>query len=732
RSQTIYQEGDDQRGRQIVVEAGLLKFIDYYPATAGGQRLESIIQTDQIQAHHWHHAAIVINARADVQDYGFCAVLDGQVIDALPGAHLAGAIAPIAIGGLTFTPVIDPVATDLLASDPAVLKTGSWHTTAAGYLHDRGKLKGEKALTFPIGQPSGVYRLLLNYPADNPLAPRYANNVPVEITHGNGQETLSIDLRQGGTQPFELGVFELVSGESQVSVQTTDTEGLVAINGLQLVPLHYQDAAARPTPIDSSIQPADLLQGQIKEIRIWEAARSADDLWQTRHDITDVAPDLREHLLFHWDISALPNGLPDSLIQPLQLPEAPTYSNLSTTISLVELAAIAELYQETDVPIERLTVLWSGLRYFGNGDNQTLFDTLFNPRGTADDNLWLYTPSQPRLWQVGSTDPDARAIRSRLMAALRVSQTDLELMVAAVSQVTDLSTLSAVVLDGPYLTQLYRLRLLATLLKLSVADTLTLMARLQQEVGLNDLANLTLANVIALRERVAWMQDAGIDLAESEFLIYDQADRRVAPPFNNGSVIDTATDLLAQVQPILLTPTGLVSEDPIISDAGSRAVYKDLLAPVPDAKEITLTLPIPDSEDLQEITVAVILPSFEQYDNLRAMAQATRPPSSRELSEAEKEAELAREIQKLTDQGVDEAITLRLRALRRDVDASLLSALATLLDTTLERLEAIIAHTEGNTFSKGTLHSAQLLTELNAIAASRTFGQVRGSIKGAA
>ncbi|MEL6334893.1 MAG: LamG domain-containing protein, partial [Cyanobacteria bacterium J06626_26] len=142
RSQTIYQEGDDQRGLKIVVEAGLLKFIDYYPATAGGQRQENIIQTDQIQAHHWHHAAIVINARADVQDYGFCAVLDGQVIDALPGAHLAGAIAPIAIGGLTFTPVIDPVATDLLASDPAVLKTGSWHTTAAGYLHDRGKLKG--------------------------------------------------------------------------------------------------------------------------------------------------------------------------------------------------------------------------------------------------------------------------------------------------------------------------------------------------------------------------------------------------------------------------------------------------------------------------------------------------------------------------------------------------------------------------------------------------------------
>ena len=690
--------------------------------TAGGQRQENIIQTDQIQANHWHHAAIVINARADVQDYGFCAVLDGQVIDALPGAHLAGAIAPVSIGGLTFTPVIDPVATDLLASDPAVVKTGNWHTTADGYLHDRGKLKGEKALTFPVSQPSGVYRLLLNYPADNPLAPRYANNVPVEITHGSGQETLLIDLRQGGTQPFELGVFELVSGDSQVTVQTTDTEGLVAIDGLQLVPLHYQDVAVRPTLIDVSVQPADLLQGQIKEIRIWEAARSADDLWQTRHDITDVATDLREHLLFHWDISALPNGLPDSLIQPLRLPEAPTYSNLSPTISLVELAAIAELYRETEVPIERLTVLWSGLRYFGNGDNQTLFDTLFNPRGTADDNRWLYTPSQPRLWQVSSTDPDARAIRSRLMAALRVSQTDLELMVTAVSQVTDLSTLSAVVLDGPYLTQLYRLRLLATLLKLSVADTLTLMDRLQQEVGLNDLANLTLANVITLRERVQWMQDSGIDLAESEFLIYDQPDRRVAPPFNDGSVIDTATDLLPQVQTILLTPTGLVSEDPIISDAGSRAVYADLLS-LETSQEITLTLPIPDSEDLQEITVAVMLPNFEQYDNLRAMAQATRPPLSRELSEAEKEAELVREVQKLSDQGVDEAITLRLRALRRDVDASLLSALATLLDTTLERLEAIIAHTEGNTFSKGTLHSARLLEELNAIAATRTFNR---------
>ncbi|MEB3359020.1 MAG: LamG-like jellyroll fold domain-containing protein [Synechococcales bacterium] len=722
RSQVIYREGDADQGLSITLEAGVLIFRGYNRSVEVSA-WDNSITTDRVRARRWHHAVLVLNGRADVQDNGFCALLDGQMIGSLPGAQLGGAIAPIAIGGIAFTPRIEPAATDIPATATAVQKTGNWHTTAAGYLHDRGKLKGAKSLTFPISQPSGTYRLFLHYPTDNPLAPAQANNVPVTVTHGAGTTSLTLDLRQGGgDRPIELGVFELASGTPQVVLETTNTAGLVIVEKLRLVPLHYQQPAPPPTPLTTAIQTEDdWLDGQIKEVRIWEAVRLRDDLWQTRHDISTVDAALRQHLLFHWETQSLPADSP--AVQPLRLTERPSYRGMAATLSWPDLAAIVTLQRDTDLPLERLAVLWSSLRYFGNGDDLTLFDTLFNPRGTADSNRWNYFPSEPRRWQVSSTDPDQRAIRSRLMAAFRVSQADLNRMVAAVAGVENVTELEAVDLDGDTLTQLYRLALLTQVLDLSVPDVLILMARLQQEVGLNPLANLTLVDIAQLRERVTWMQESGIDLTEYEFLVANQPDRRIAPPYNDGSLVDIATDVLAQVQPILLSPTTLVSQDPIISEGVARAVYDDLLRPTDgeaQAEEVTLTLPISDGEGLQ-ITLAVLSPRFDQYDNRQVILTALGYDSLADQADREALAALASSI--------TEAVTDRLRGLHRDLDTSLTNALATLLDTSADRLEAIFDRTEGNFYGNSQLKSAALLRVLNEMAVSRVVERQSDSVK---
>ena len=614
-TQVIYREGDATRGVSITLASGLLTFQGYNLPTDESAWQITPITTDRVRANRWHHAAIVLNGRADVQDNSFCALLDGQVIDSQPGSQLWGAIAPLNLGGIQFTPTA-PEAIVVSAQADDVIRTGNWHVTATGSLHDRNKLKGAKSLTFPVTQPDGVYRLFLAYPADDPLNPRHASAVKITVAHADGSAEVTLDLRRGGDLPTEIGVFELVSGTATITISNDNTDGLVILDGLHLVPLVYQDAAVAPSPVALPIQVSvpDTLQGQIKEVRIWEAARNAQEIWETRYDISGVDAALREHLLFHWDTTALGNiGT-----APLILPETGQYGGLNGSINLVNLAAIAELQQSTEISLERLIALWSGLRYFGSGDERTLFDTLFNPTGTPEENIWAYYPSQPRRWLVDSREDDDRAIRTRLMGALQVSHSDLDLMVMAVSGVDTVAAL-IIVLDGDYLTLLYRLKLLTTLLQLSITDVITVMTRLQAETDLNPLANLTLDDVIQLRDRAAWHQAAGIDVPEYEFLVYDEVDRRVAVPYDEGSVVDSATDLIAQVQGILLNPISFVSQ--VVSEAASTAIYQTLLA-TSDIEEVDLTLPMADAATSETLTLAVVLPVFEQFTDLTPIATA--------------------------------------------------------------------------------------------------------------
>lgn len=770
--QVIYQEGDDQRGLSISIENGVLTFTGFDHSNEESAWQGTTITSDHLRAGRWHHAALVLDGRGDVQDNGFSAMIDGRLIDVLPGSQVSGTVSPIVIGGLAFD---QPVSvTRIPASDPRVQRTGRWHLTGQGFLHDHNKNKGDKSLTWPFAQTDGLYRLGLSHPVDNPFEPAHASNLSVEIAHAGGTDTVIVDLRRaGGQHPVNLGEYHMVAGSSSVTVSNADTDGLVIMDALHLSPLYYRDAATPPAPVLTavSLSESERLHGQIKEVRVWERVRHVDQIRATRFDISAIDAELRSDLLFHWQT----RDLPDAATAPLRLPRSvQAFGGVPATIDLINLAALRELSSATDLAIERLCVLFAGLRYAGNGDESTLFDSLFNRAGTSDQERWSYYPSEPRMWVVASSEDQHRATRSRLMGAFRVSHADLDLMVAAVSGVSSADQVHALNLDGPTLTLLYRLRVLATVLGLSIADVVTLMARLRTEVGLNELASLTLGDVDVLRERAAWHKASGIDVAEYEYLVYDQRDRRVKSPYDDGSVVDGATDLTARVLGALITPASLVSAE--VNEAASDAVYRELLAAA-HIEEISLTLP--GDEGGAPALLSVVMPGFERYSDLTTIARtmdwaadfegqvigfddlvasglidelgrvtaedpasalraliadmATTPvdpdASLRTLAIAAdldpEQSVLLRDLLGKRQQSqklIPEAITAQLQASRDEVEGSMLTTLANLLASTTERVQAIITHTEGNTYQDGALVAPRFLSEMNAIAVERTPG----------
>ncbi|MDX2378161.1 MAG: LamG domain-containing protein, partial [Acidimicrobiia bacterium] len=550
--QIVYREGDDHRYLSITIENGHLTFAGAnLPDEESGWR-RTTIATDLVRPGQWHHAALLLDGRADVQDNGFAALIDGRLIDVAPASQVWGAMSPVVVGGLRFEPTAE--ASIVPAGGAAVERTGSWHATEAGSLHDRNKSKGQKSLRFPIEGVDGFCRVAIAHPADDPLAPRHASDVPIDIEYAGGTVTVLVDLRRGGgAVATDLGEFD---GVTAVTVHNRDTDALVVVDAVEVAVLRYHNGAPPPDPgaTDVSLLESEQLSGQIKEVRVWERARGLDEIRASRFDIETADAAERNDLLFRWRTA----DLPESVTAPLRIARADEpRGGVPPTIDLVGLATLTELAASTGEPVERLSALVAGLRHSGRGDDPTLFDQLFNPPGLADDQRWSYFPSRPRRWVVESIDDEHRAFRSRLMGALRVSWADLARMVAAVAGIADVAGVHTLDLDGRALTLLYRLRLLSTVTELPVADVLLLMRRL--DTGANGearepawvvaerLADLTLDDVVTLRERAAWHRDARIDVAEFEYLVHDVRDGRVAVPFEEGALVDGATHLVVQV-----------------------------------------------------------------------------------------------------------------------------------------------------------------------------------------
>jgi prepilin-type N-terminal cleavage/methylation domain-containing protein len=122
----------------------------------------------------------------------------------------------------------------------SVTITGTWTETtyrtpyhADGYRHDQNAGKGSKSVRFTPNIPiAGEYEVFMWYPS----APVWADNVPVDVTHKNGTNTVTVDQNQNAGTWRSLGTFEFDTGTGgSVLVRTTGTTSHVAADAVKFV-----------------------------------------------------------------------------------------------------------------------------------------------------------------------------------------------------------------------------------------------------------------------------------------------------------------------------------------------------------------------------------------------------------------------------------------------------------------------------------------------------------------
>ena len=133
----------------------------------------------------------------------------------------------------------------IVVDDTGAKIVGNWissvHTkgfVGVRYIHDDGKGKGEKSVTFPAIIPkSGKYEVQLSYTP----GPNRSRNTPVTIYHDVGEEKVTID--QTKRPPVlgsftSLGEFHFEEGEwDLVKIETQATSQVVIADAIRLLPV---------------------------------------------------------------------------------------------------------------------------------------------------------------------------------------------------------------------------------------------------------------------------------------------------------------------------------------------------------------------------------------------------------------------------------------------------------------------------------------------------------------
>lgn len=126
----------------------------------------------------------------------------------------------------------------LLIDEREAQAEGDWQEGAEdaillpGYLHDNNKDKGKKSLTFDVTvKKPGKYKVKLLYPKHR----NRATNTRVTLIIGEQRKEFTVNQRESDGTGFELGTFA-VEQALQIRVSTTDANGYVVVDGVQLLP----------------------------------------------------------------------------------------------------------------------------------------------------------------------------------------------------------------------------------------------------------------------------------------------------------------------------------------------------------------------------------------------------------------------------------------------------------------------------------------------------------------
>ncbi|HSI14695.1 MAG TPA: FAD-dependent oxidoreductase [Chthoniobacter sp.] len=131
----------------------------------------------------------------------------------------------------------------IVVDDAEAQYTGEWVGSSSSggvegmYHHDGNEAKGMKSARFEVRVPKdGQYEVRFAYAT----APNRATNVPVKVTHADGEQTVTVNEKQTPTLDkafVSLGKFRFVADMAAVVTVTTEgTDGYVVVDAVQLLP----------------------------------------------------------------------------------------------------------------------------------------------------------------------------------------------------------------------------------------------------------------------------------------------------------------------------------------------------------------------------------------------------------------------------------------------------------------------------------------------------------------
>lgn len=141
----------------------------------------------------------------------------------------------------------------IVVDDTKAKLQGNWKSSTffdgyvgSRYIHDDGKDKGSKSVTFPAIIPrDGEYEVQVSYTHGTNRAPK----VPVTVYHDTGEKTVFINQTKAGPilgSFISLGKFHFEKGEwDVVKIDTKDTKAVVIADSIRLIPSGEKKSPAK-------------------------------------------------------------------------------------------------------------------------------------------------------------------------------------------------------------------------------------------------------------------------------------------------------------------------------------------------------------------------------------------------------------------------------------------------------------------------------------------------------
>jgi len=412
--QVIYQEGDDQCGLAVYVYDSSL-YLGGYNLLCGWQG--TWLHSDRIESGRWHHAAIVLDGRAEVRDESLQVYLDGKLMDCGPASQIKGANVSFSLGGL-HSPI---------RFHDSLYEGGSGHLLCGQILCLRmwnSARTGVQISSNLYSEPESAGRELM----------QKANLVRWELNHS--------------------------------------------------------DYTWEPVLCREIMRFREIPEEELPGLDLW---------WES--DVVD--PSAR--IILDQSDKVHNGAYAVGQLQSIPLPakyELPWVSLDEKAKTLEGIAAIKLLMERSSLANDRLTALWYVLKHVGNDGDSPLFDRIFNPEGTVVEP-WDYYLDEPMRWDKSGRDKRDNSIRSRLMGAMRLSDSDLNLIVEYLSGKDEV----IIELDHKYLGRLYQLSQLARMLSLGVADLLNLLSMFGGQPD-------SLPEILKISNVAEWLNTSGLSVSD--------------------------------------------------------------------------------------------------------------------------------------------------------------------------------------------------------------------------